>query len=154
MHLRTRRLALVLLGCALVVSGCAGAVRVSPDPTLAKTPACTSVLAAMPTWVDGGKRRSVTPSTAAAAAWGRTPIVMHCGVGLPVELLPTSELLTVNGIDWFAQQLSAGYRFTLANRTPTVQLDVPAKYSPETNALVDISGGIKKSTTLRPTFGN
>ena len=98
--------------------------------------------------VDGAKKRTTTPDTAAAAAWGKTPIVLTCGVPIPRALGPTSELITINDIDWFAQQLSGGYRFTLVHRTPRVQVDVPAKYKPETNAIVDLTGAIKKSTTV------
>jgi len=68
----------------------------------------------------------------------------------PSALTSTAELITVNGVDWFGQQLSNGYRFTLTHRTPRVQVDVPAKYSPEVDALVDLSGAMKSATTLVP----
>jgi hypothetical protein len=78
------------------------------------------------------------------------PIVLTCGVPRPRALTPTSELLTVNGVDWLSEQLSAGVRFTLVHRGPRVQVDVPTKYAPEVNALVDLSRAIESTTALTP----
>jgi len=150
MAVRTIRLALALLCGAFVVSGCAGAVRVSPQPVASNQPGCPAVLAELPKVVSDAKRRGITPSDASAAAWGRTPIVLTCGVPRPRALTPTSELLTVNGVDWLSQTLSSGVRFTLVSRTPRVQVDVPKQYSPEINALVDLSDAIKKTTEVTP----
>jgi hypothetical protein len=105
-------------------------------------------LAALPKIVSDAKRRDITPAQASAAAWGRVPIVLTCGVPRPRALTPTSELLTVNDVDWLSQTLSSGVRFTLVSRTPRVQVDVPQQYSPEINALVDLSDAIKKTTTV------
>jgi hypothetical protein len=125
---------------------------VNPQPVATERIGCPALLSALPDFVSGAKRRDITPANASAAAWGRVPIVLTCGVPRPRALTSTSELLTVNGVDWLSQRLSSGVRFTLVNRGPRVQVDVPKKYSPEVNALVDLSGAIKKTTAVTPTL--
>ena len=142
----------VLALASTAMAGCSNTVTVTSEPSLTQHPNCAAVLAAAPTYVDGAKRRAISPTTAAAAAWGRTPIVLHCGVDRPAALTSTSTLMTINGVDWFAEQLSKGYRFTTFKRTPRLQVDVPSAYHPEPLALVDLTHMVNSTTTSTAGF--
>jgi hypothetical protein len=100
---------------------------------------CARLIAALPDSLDGHERRETRPRPDATAAWGDPPIVLRCGVGVPAAYRPTSQLFTVNGVDWFSEELSAGYLFTTIGRRPGVELSVPDDYRPEINPLADLS---------------
>lgn len=146
MRARSTLLVGVLVFSALALTACNRPVQVSPTPVANDRLGCPRLLTSLPEYVDGAKRRTITPTTASAAAWGRIPIVLTCGVRRPAALTATSELLTVNGVDWFGEPLSKGYRFTTFGRAPRLQVDVPNNHSPESNALVDLAGAVKKGT--------
>ena len=83
--------------------------------------------------------------TTPLAAWGDPPIVLRCGVGRPEDMAPTSEAVEIDGVSWFPQQLTAGYRFTTTGLGTRVEVTVPAAYAPETGPLVDLSPVIAAS---------
>lgn len=137
------------LGTALilVLAGCSRPVAVpAPAPTAPQIQdVCTALSGQLPTEVDGQRRRTTDPQISTTAAWGSPPITLRCGVDQPAGLAPTSELITINGVDWYPEQLSAGYRFTTTGRMANVEVSVPAKYQPETNALVDLATAVTAS---------
>ncbi len=64
-----------------------------------------------------------------AAAWGDPAIIATCGWP---ALGPTEqECLAVDGVDWVAEPLSDGVRFTTFGRTPALEVLVPDAYKPE-----------------------
>jgi hypothetical protein len=103
---------------------------------------CARLVAALPDRVRGLGRRDVRPASDRTAAWGDPPIVLSCGVPRPAALQPETTLLTVNGVDWFSQQLTRGMRFTATGRAAYVQVDVPEDYTEATDALSDLSKAI------------
>jgi len=99
-------------------------------------------MAALPGRVDGQTRVDRTPESLLTAAWGDPAIVVRCGVATPEALQPTSQLVTVDGIDWLPENLASGYRFTTVGRLANVEVTVPDHYAPEADALVDLAATI------------
>lgn len=136
--MRCRVAAWFALPVLLAVSGCSREVAVTPPPHEATAAAvCARVAAALPTTLAGQDRREVTPDTGSTAAWGDPPIVLRCGVPVPAARTPTSLLTTVDDVDWFAEELTAGMLFTTDGRTVNVEVAVPDAYQPAT-VLVDL----------------
>jgi len=145
---------LAILSLSVVVlSGCAEAKVAVPVPTPNASDAaiCQRISPNLPETVADQPKRKVSDAPDLTAAWGNPPITLRCGVVKPAALEPTSSLITVNGIDWFAQQLSAGWQFTSMNTYVYVEVTVPESYSPEANALVDLSSSLKKLVVLTTT---
>jgi len=132
------------------LSACGEAKVAVPTPTPNANDAaiCSTLSQTLPQQVADQPKRTVANSPDLTAAWGNPPISLRCGVIKPAALEPTSSLITVNGIDWFAQQLSAGWQFTSMNTSVFVEVTVPNDYSPEANALVDLSVSLKKIVVL------
>ena len=122
---------------------------VPASPNAAATAACTALAAELPKTLNGLEARPTDPSSVLVAAWGRDPVVLRCGVPEPAALQPTSELITVNGVDWLPEQLTKGYRFTTTGRVASVEVTVPQAYRPEVNLLVDLAAPVK--STVPPT---
>ncbi len=122
------------------MAGCARDVAVEPPtPGSSATAACPALVAALPRQLDGHDRRTTTPASPFTAAWGSPAITLRCGVPRPPQLAPTSELVTVNGVDWLPIPLTNGYRFVSVGRVANVEVDVPKDYAPEINAIVDLA---------------
>ena len=111
---------------------------------------CARVTAALPQSVAGQDRRATTPQ-GPTAAWGDPPIVLRCGVPRPAALTPTSQLLTVDGVDWFAEPLTGGYLFTTYGREANVEVAVPAAYAPESGPLADLAAAVAASVPVSAT---
>ena len=71
--------------------------------------------------------------------------MLRCGVGAPGGLTPTSEVIEIEAVRWYAEELTAGYRFTTTDRTPRVELTVPDAYAPEVDPLVDLSPVVRSA---------
>nr|WP_270888663.1 DUF3515 family protein [Pedococcus sp. 5OH_020] len=105
-------------------------MRVSPPPHAKE---CEPATAKWPATVGGRAARPVTVKAPAvrtdAAAWGDPAIIATCGWP---ALGPTEqECLAVDGVDWVAEPLSDGVRFTTFGRTPALEVLVPDAYKPE-----------------------
>jgi hypothetical protein len=59
-----------------------------------------------------------------------------------------SQCFEVNGVGWFAQEVTNGVIFTTIGRKLYLELAVPSKYRPEANALTDVSDAVKQHNTL------
>lgn len=148
-----KRVSAGLLLCLTALAGCGGAkVAVPvPSPNAKDAAICKTLSQTLPDTLAGQIRRKVSEAPELTAAWGNPSLNLRCGVNKPVTLLPTSSLITVNGIDWFAEELSAGWRFTSMNTSVFVEVTVPKDYSPEANALVDLSQSLKPLLVLAST---
>ena len=140
----------ILILCLAGLSACGEAKVAVPVPTPnAKDAAiCQKLLPSLPEKIADQAKRLVSGAPDLTAAWGDPPISLRCGVVKPADLEPTSSLITVNGIDWFAEELSAGWRFTSMNTFVFVEVTVPKNYSPEANALVDLSDSLRSLVVL------
>jgi hypothetical protein len=69
---------------------------------------------------------------------------LTCGVPRPPQLRADTTLLSVDGVDWFAQPLTRGTRFTSTGRVAYVRVDVPEDYTNATDALTDLADAVRK----------
>ncbi|WP_255280697.1 DUF3515 domain-containing protein [Actinomadura madurae] len=99
-----------------------------PSPDTATSRLCAGLR--LPEKVHGEKRRDTSPGSPLTAAWGSPAIALRCGVPRPATLEPTSELVTINGIDWFGMPADRPVTFTAVGRQAYVEVTVPPKYNP------------------------
>lgn len=126
--------ALFVTVSAIALSACSRPVSVqAPEPSAA----CESFLSAAPIRLLGELQRETTPRDAAAIAWGDPPIVLVCGIDHDAP--PDAQVITIEGIDWVAQESDAGTVFTTLSQAPTIQVRVPVDYRPEIDAVVEIT---------------
>ncbi|GAA2457574.1 hypothetical protein GCM10010191_91660 [Actinomadura vinacea] len=139
----------VLLPGALL-AGCGdGAVRVPvPSPDAAGTRLCAGLR--LPERVHGQPRRDTSPESPLTAAWGSPAIALRCGVPRPAALQPASQLVTVNGVDWFGQPEGRPVTFTAVSRQAYVEVTVPAKYSPPGDVLIELGQAISATIPKKP----
>ncbi|WP_371403694.1 DUF3515 domain-containing protein [Kribbella sp. NBC_00662] len=135
----------------IVLAGC------SPGPTPIPVPspapevaaACTQLIQAMPAKVLDQKKRKTSPESSLTTAYGDPPIEVTCGVAPPAGMAEAqSQCFQVNGVGWFAKQVQNGYIFTTIGRELYLEMAVPSKYSPEANALTDVSDAIHNHDKL------
>lgn len=129
------------LSVLTALAGCGSGFSVDAYPTTPHTKVdCGGLFADRPATVAGQKDRLVTGNN--AAAWGDPPIILRCGVDKPDKLGPASRCDMVDGVGWFSETTSDGYLFTTIGRDFYVSVEVPHEYSPEADALVDLSDSI------------
>ena len=136
-----------ILAPALLLTACSTPVpvpNVTPEGPARHT--CLRLADRLPDRVGDGERRDTRPGGPFSAAWGDPPIVLRCGVTAPAALSPTSELVSVNRVDWFAERLPRGYRFTTVGLPARIEVRVPAAYAPEVNPLVDLAPAIRSAS--------
>ena len=135
----------------MLVAGCGDRV---PDPVQVEPPTpeaaarqvCAQLVPALPDRVDDGERRATGPENPLTAAWGDPALVLRCGVERPAGLSPTSEILEVEGVEWFLVESDAGFTFTTVGRTASVELLVPTSVdrTAATAPLVDLAAAIAR----------
>ena len=142
-------------GLTLLLAGCSQAVAITPpapDPTAAA--ACAKLAAALPATVAGQDRRDTAPDSDLTAAWGDPPIVLRCGVARPTGLTQTAQVTSIDGVDWYPQERTAGYVFTTSGRVAYVELAVPSTYGSQAGGLPDlgaaITAAVPRNTTGTP----
>ena len=148
--MRSNRRLLVVFVAGVVLLGIASAVMlrsrpvqvVVPDARGAAAVACDNLAARLPAHVAGQPRLEAQPASSRTAAWGGAPIVLRCGVGPPAGLEPTSELITIDGVDWLPEHIAGGSRYTTVGLVADVEVTVPDDYQPAANALVDLGAAI------------
>ena len=125
----------------VVLTACARPVEVPvPTPAADVAVACARFTAALPAELSTvGERRDVTPDSELTAAYGDPAVGVRCGVAEPDSLSPTSTLVTVEGIDWLAEELTAGWRLTSIGRTANVELTVPTEQGPAPSVAADLA---------------
>jgi len=132
---------------APLTAGCGGGAGPAgpvPSPTGSAAAVCAALAGALPPLV-AGQPRAGGPRSPFAAAWGDPAIQLRCGVARPAALAPASQLATVNGVDWFAEQRRGGYLFTTWGRVVYVRVWVPDRYAPEVNPLVDLAAPVART---------
>ncbi|MDX6248389.1 MAG: hypothetical protein QOF10_1749 [Kribbellaceae bacterium] len=152
-HLKpiNRSTALGVVALLAVLAGCSpGPVEIAvPNPAPEVADACKSLVQALPEKVLDAKRRKTQPASPLTTAYGDPPIEVTCGVAPPAGMAEAqSQCFEVNGVGWFAKQVTNGFIFTTIGRKVYLELAVPDKYAPEANALTDVSDAIKAHNTL------
>ncbi len=143
---RLSRVVLIVFVAGVVVLGLVSAVLlrsrpvrvVVPDARGAAADACHRLHGRLPATVAGQPRLGTDPVSDQTAAWGGAPIVLRCGVGAPAGLQPTSDLTTIDGIDWFAEPVDGGSRYTTVGRVADIEVSVPRDYQPAADVLVEL----------------
>lgn len=141
-----RRSAALLLS-VLVLAGCAQPVVevTPPTPSGAAADTCRALDAAWPNVLFGFERRDTEPPSPFVAAWGNDALVIaRCGVPRPAALTPASEILEVNGIDWFVETFERGTVFTTVGRVVDLQVRVPLELRPEARVLTEMADVIDR----------
>ena len=137
-----KRLAL-LLAVALCPAGCSYGVSVDAYPTTPKTSKdCDALYADLPNKVADQKRRDVKKTI--AAAWGDPAIILRCAVEKPTRLDRVSKCFVVDDVGWFQESTSDGYLFTTIGRQYYISVEIPKKYDPAADALVDLAKSVVK----------
>ncbi|MFC5750299.1 DUF3515 domain-containing protein [Actinomadura rugatobispora] len=149
---RSRSLPLVLaaLLAGALPAGCAeGAVQVPvPSTDAAGERLCAGLR--LPEQVHGQSRRDTSPESPLTAAWGSPAIALRCGVPRPAALQPTSQLVTINEVDWFGEPAGRPVTFTAVSRQAYVEVTVPSKYSPPGDVLIELGQAISATIPKKP----
>jgi hypothetical protein len=134
----------VLIAGLLALSGCGqdDVAVPAPMPPATAVDACRQLQTELPATVLDGARVMTDPASEFTAAWGDPAITLTCGVPRPAARTADAQLLEVNGVTWFPQDLSNGTRFTTEERVANVQVDVPIDYRPEAEALIGLAPAI------------
>jgi len=145
--------------CAWLLMTADKAVAVTPpnaSPAVRKV--CATLYRDLPATVAGQSRDQTTPSSDLTAAWGKSPIVLACGVAAPSVLTPgnkaydpSTQAVYANGVSWLPVQVSNGYEFFTTQREVYVEVFVPSSYNladgnPGMDAPTDLSAAVIKGT--------
>ncbi|WP_433006588.1 DUF3515 domain-containing protein [Kribbella sp. CA-294648] len=143
-------IALAVLSPAALAACSPGPAEIAvPSPAPEVADACAELIKAMPSKVLDAKRRETKPASPLTTAYGDPPIEVTCGVATPAGMAEAqSQCFEVNGVGWYAQQVTNGHIFTTIGRKLYLELAVPSKYAPEANALTDVADAIKTHNTL------
>ncbi len=138
----SRRGAVTVLAAGLVLAGCSSAVEVG-IPEDADHAACTAASTQWPDTVKGELERTETdPEDPAAAAWGDPAVIARCGMP---PLSPTeNQCISVDGVDWVADELDDGTRLTTFGRDPAIEVIVPEEHTPAPLILPAFSDAAKE----------
>jgi hypothetical protein len=144
------RVAVAALAVAALAGCSPGPAKISvPSPAPEVADACAALIQAMPAKVLDAERRKAEPASPLTTAYGDPAIEVTCGVAPPAGMAQAqSQCFEVNGVGWYAEQVTNGYLFTTIGRKVYLELAVPDKYSPEANALTDVSDAVKAHNTL------
>jgi hypothetical protein len=134
-----------------LASGCSGAIDVAPpsDVEPASAQVCAGLADSLPDTLTDQGIRATEPESPLTSAWGDPAIVLRCGVPRPDALTRTSQLVSVNGVDWFAEELTEGYIFTTYGRQVFVEVTVPDDYDPEIGPVTELSSAVAEAVPVR-----
>ncbi len=134
--------ALACVLCILVgVSACSSSLSVEPAEG-AESQFCTDLGAILPVSLGGALLRDTNPNSPATKAWGDPAIVLRCGAAIPTAYSVSSQLLTVNDVNWYPEELEAGVRFTSMETSELVEVSLPAAYQNTADILTELSSAI------------
>jgi len=138
--------------CAWLLLSADRAVAVTVPRVDARTAqVCAALAKHLPATVEGQNRDRTSPDSPLAAAWGKHPIVLTCGVGTPAELDPEAEAVYANGVAWLPVQQSDGWEFYAIQRAVYIEVSVPSAYNlgdgnPGMDAATDLSAAVIAGT--------
>ncbi|MCX4513518.1 DUF3515 domain-containing protein [Streptomyces sp. NBC_01619] len=142
--------AAVLLAAAGCSSTDAPASITVPAPPVEEKALCQALHEALPESVGGESRRDPEPRSELTAGWGDAAIVLRCGVPRPAGLLSEeADGVSVNGVEWFAEELDDGARFTTTYRKTYVEVTLSKQFT-DVGPLTELAGPVAK--TVPPRF--
>lgn len=137
---------------ALVGTSC-GAVDIpASEVSGPEREVCSALVEALPKRVSDQPRRE-SEGSPLGAAWGDPAIVLRCGVGTPRGYDQFSACQVANGLGWFVPEEEMADQgrdvvMTTIERSPRVEVVVPAEYRPPDAVMVDLAEAIKQHTRL------
>ncbi|MGW7366257.1 DUF3515 domain-containing protein [Streptomyces sp. NPDC054841] len=141
--------AAVLLAAAGCSSTDAPASITVPTPPAEEKTLCRALHKALPESVAGEGRRDPEPRSELTAGWGDAAIVLRCGVPRPAGLLSEkADGVVVNGVEWFAEELADGARFTTTYRKTYVEVTLSKRFT-DMGPLTDLAGPVGKTVPSR-----
>ena len=118
-----------------------------PQPPNAAVPVCNRLNDQLPNLLERLQSRPTRPRSPLVHAWGNThPVVLRCGVPVPVGYSPSSpQTAQVNDVTWF-QQVRGDHVVWTAIRTKVyVELTIPTHYEAQGAFLVDVGAAISSA---------
>jgi hypothetical protein len=113
-------------------------VRVDGRPvTLSGRQICPRLVEGLPDRLGRLPARRVESAVRSAAAWGDPPVVLRCGVAPRIG--PVGQVVTLDGVDWTADEDHAGVTWTTVSRRVDVQVRVPGRYDSQGPLLAMLS---------------
>jgi len=136
---------LAAIACSLFifagVSACSSSLDVEPANG-ADSPFCTEFGSILPVSLGGALLRDTRPRSPGTKAWGDPAIVLRCGVAVPNAYSAASQLLSVNDVNWYPEELEAGVRFTSMETIELVEVSIPIAYETTADILTELSSAI------------
>jgi hypothetical protein len=138
-----KKTAAIACGLTLLasVTACSSSLRVEPGEG-SGSQFCTELGAILPVSIAGALLRSTNPDSPGTKAWGDPAIVTRCGVAEPTTYSATSQLLVVNGVSWYPEELQAGVRFTSLKTPELVEVSIPSAYESTADILTELSSDL------------
>jgi len=124
-------------------------VAVSTPTGSAAVEACSTLKDALPNRLRGLQPAETSPQSDFTAAWidaANSVVTLQCGV--ESFDTATSDILSVNDVDWAPIQRDRGTSFVTVGRQVTVQVDVPVSLRPEASYLVPLADAIASAIPI------
>ena len=122
-------------------SACSSSLDVDPAQG-SENKFCADLGAILSVSLGGALLRDTNPGSPGTKAWGDPAIVLRCGVATPNTFSAASQLLTVNNVNWYPEELQAGVRFTSVETSEFVEVSIPSDYDTTAEILTDLSSAI------------
>jgi hypothetical protein len=122
-------------------SACSSSLDVAPAQG-SESKFCANLGAILPVSLGGALLRETNPDSSGTKAWGDPAIVLRCGVAVPEAFSTASQLLTVNNVNWYPEELQAGVRFTSMETIEFVEVSIPSDYNSTAEILTELSSAI------------
>ncbi len=119
-------------------SACSSSLNVDPAQG-SESQFCADLGSILPVSLGGALLRDTKPDSIGTKAWGDPAIVLRCGVAIPEAFSTASQLLTVNNINWYPEELQAGVRFTSMETIEFVEVSIPSDYDVTAEILTELS---------------
>lgn len=150
MQVRMASAAALMLTGLVCACGDAAVSVTPPTPSDASvTDTCSALKDALPARLQGLHTSKTMPESDLTAAWtdaAGNVVTLRCGV--ESFDTATSEIFSVNDIDWSPVERERGTSFVTVGRAVTVQVDVPIALRPEASYLVPLADAIASAVPL------
>lgn len=126
-----------ILAVIISVTACSSSLPVEPAVG-AQSQFCIELGSILPVSLDNALLRSTRPDSPSTAAWGDPAIVMRCGVPTPSSYSPASQIITVDKLDWYPEELEFGVRFTTLTTPELIEISIPSTYESSAEILTQL----------------
>jgi hypothetical protein len=116
-----------------------------PTPSGAAVARCAQLTKDLPATVEGLSSRPTRPRSPYSHAWGKSAVVLRCGVARPAGYVAGAEVTIVDGVRWFEQTGSATVTWTALRPNVHVALSLPTSYQDQGAFLVDLATPLKRA---------